>query len=481
MDQHPDSPGPAGRTMPATASEVFGDFAVRMRLEDLPAPVRQEAVLHALDTVGVGIAAAVLPGEADSARASMRVAAALGGESEASVYGMGMRLPAPAAAYANAALQHSLDFDDIHTDSRVHASTMTVPAAMAVGERVRASGGEVLAAIVVANEIACRIGMGGPRHVQLHGFHGTPVCGVFGTAAAAGRLLGLGPDLIAEAIGIAADVSGGTNAWTVEGTTNKHLHAGWAAQNGILSALLAQQGAHGPMGSLEGRFGFYEALTGAENVPVERITADLGQQWKTAEMAYKAFPSCYWMHASVEAAGRLRERVLRDLDEIELIEAIVPTAAVPLVLEPRGTRIRPLTPYAGKFSLYYSVAAMILRGTVSLETYTPAAMGDRAVLALAERIGYRVSDDLDRSRQLYPGGLRVRFADGTELVEIVEEPLGSPLNPMSQEELLEKFRVNARFGLSDSETDELEGLLLGIENLADLREIGRLMRAVSPR
>lgn len=473
----PDRRGDGTQAEP-TASQRIAEWVSGLTYNDLPEEVVTAAKLHALDTIGVGIAAAALPGEARTAKASVALFAETGGREEASAIGRRRRVPAASAAFVNGSLEHSLDFDDIDTDSRVHASTIVTPTALAMAERAGSSGAEFVTALVVGNEIATRIGMGGPIHFQKHGFHATPVAGIFGAVASSASLLKLDSATTADALGIAGDVAGGTNAWIARGTQNKHLHAGWASHNGILSAQLAAGGADGPAGVFEGRYGLYEALTGHADVDMSGVLDTLGTSWETPLMAYKAYPSCYWMHGSLDAALQIRGEISHRLDEIETVTAIVPTPAVTIVLEPRDTRIRPLTPYAGKFSLQFSVAAMLLRGVIDLDTYTPASMSDEAALALASRVDYTVSERFDHGSQVYPGGLAVRMRDGREYVVEVPEPRGTVLNPMTRSDVVRKFHDTAGHGLDGDSVSELESALLEVERQGSVTRIAKLLRAV---
>ena len=463
---------------PGTASQRVAQWVSALRYDDLPPAVATAAKLHALDTVGVSVAGAVLPGESGTARAGVAVFQRMGGRGEASVIGNRTTVPAANAAFGNACLAHALDFDDIHTASRVHASTTVTPAVLAVAERLGSVGEDVVTALVAGNEVATRIGMGGPVHFQKHGFHATAVAGVLGAAAGACRLLGLDEDATARAFGIAADVAGGTNAWIARGDATKHLHAGWAAHNGIIAADLAQAGAEGPPGAFEGRYGLYEALTGYADVDLSAIVDSLGHEWETPKMAYKAYPSCYWMHGSLDAALEIRGQILDQLDRIASITAIVPTAAVAHVLEPEETRVRPLTPYAGKFSLQFSAAAMLLRGEIDLSTYTPRSLADADVLDLAARVDYQVSSTFDAGAQLYPGGLRVVMLDGRELVAETPEPRGTELNPLSEAEVLDKFRSTAGLGLPAERVIDLEHALTNLEHPGAVSRIGSALRHV---
>ena len=171
----------------ATAAERFAQFALELDLDAVPDDVVEAAKLHVLDVIGCGLAAHGL-GIAGEGRATM---SELGGAAEASVIGLDSMLPAPNAAFANAMLCHGLDFDDTHSDSVAHVSTVVVPAAAALAEARGASGRELLTAIIAGNEVVTRIGMATPGAFHRRGFHPTAICGIFGAAAAAARLNGL--------------------------------------------------------------------------------------------------------------------------------------------------------------------------------------------------------------------------------------------------------------------------------------------------
>ena len=172
-----------------TAAERFAQFALELDLDAVPDDVVEAAKLHVLDVIGCGLAAHGL-GIATEGRTTM---SELGGTAEASVIGLDTRLPVPNAAFANAMLCHGLDFDDTHSDSVAHVSTVVVPAATALAEARGASGRDLLTAIIAGNETVTRIGMATPGAFHKRGFHPTAICGIFGAAAAAARLGGLEP------------------------------------------------------------------------------------------------------------------------------------------------------------------------------------------------------------------------------------------------------------------------------------------------
>ncbi len=204
----------------ATAAQRFAQFALELELDAVPDEVVEAAKLHVLDVIGCGLAAHGL-GIAGEGRATM---SELGGEAEAAVIGLDARLPVPNAAFANAMLCHGLDFDDTHSDSVSHVSTVVVPAAAALAEARGASGRELLTAIIAGNETVTRIGMATPGAFHKRGFHPTAICGIFGATAAAARLGELGASGAASALGIAGSMASGLFAYLDDATATKPIH-----------------------------------------------------------------------------------------------------------------------------------------------------------------------------------------------------------------------------------------------------------------
>jgi 2-methylcitrate dehydratase PrpD len=442
-----------------TAAERFAAWALELDLEATPAPVVEAAKLHVLDVVGCGLAAHGL-GVATEGRSTM---AELGGEAEASVIGLDAALPAPNAAFANAMLCHGLDFDDTHSDSVSHVSTVVVPAALALAEARGASGRELLAAIVAGNEVVTRIGMAKSGGFHQRGFHPTAICGIFGAAAAAARLAGLAPVTAASALGIAGSMASGLFAYLDDATATKPIHPAWAAHGALLALRLAAHGAEGPPGVLEGRFGVFHAFLDTR-IDLGPQLADLGERWETPRIAFKPYPACHFIHGSLGATETLRDGI--DAAEIDEIVVTVPEAGVSLVLEPAATKVAPRTDYEGKFSLQYSTAAMLVHGRVGLATYTPEALADGRVLELARKVRYETKEYASYPAA-FPGGVRIAMRDGRMLEADFPHQLGAPENPMSAAQVRAKFRENA--ALANGGFERLEETLLALEEAPDVR------------
>ena len=448
-----------------TAAETIAGFATSLTLDDIPTEVAEDAKLHVLDVLGCGLAAHA-SGIATEGRSTM---AELGGEPQATVIGLADRLPAANATFANAMLCHGLDFDDTHSDSVSHVSTVVAPAALAAGELQAASGRDVLAAIVAGNEVVCRIGMAASGRFHARGFHPTAVCGIFGGAAAVARVAGADAETTTRSLGIVGSMASGLFAYLADGTPTKPIHPAWAAHGAHIAARLAHHGASGPQSVIEGKFGLYHAFLGAEagDVDIEAQLADLGRRWETPRIAYKPYPVCHFMHGSLGAtAEALRGRLLT-ADEIEDVVVTVPEAGVSLVLEPAAQKQAPRSEYEGKFSLQYSAASMLVRGHVGVGDFTDEAIVDPAVLAVARKVRYE-TPEYPTYPQAFPGGVRVTLASGETLESDFPHQRGGPENPLSADEVRAKFRDNAGLALAGHAVAALEEAILGLEMHEDL-------------
>jgi 2-methylcitrate dehydratase PrpD len=445
---------------PRSAAVELADWAAGLTVEDIPAEVVARAKLHLLDAFGTGLVARArheLPGVRATARE-------LGGPAEASVIGGGERLGAGPAALANGALIHALDFDDTHEVTLVHSSAVVAPSALAVGEANEARGAELLAAVIAGYEISARVGLAAPGRLHVRGFHPTSVCGVFAAAAVAGKLRGLGSDGIANALGIAGSQASGLMEYLADGSQTKPLHAGWAAFSGIVAATLAANGGSGPASVLEGRFGLLASHAG--EFDPDALTAELGSRWETTLIAIKPYPVCHAAHTALDAVAELAP----EPGSIEAITALAAgEVAVGLVLEPAAAKARPRTIYDAKFSLPYCIGALLTRGELGLDAFTPEAIADPRSLEIAAMVDYEVAG-FEGGNDL-SGGVRVRAA-GEEREATVLRPRGGPGAPLSVAEVEAKFRANAVPALGEAGTERVIEIIDELERrpVADLAD-----------
>jgi 2-methylcitrate dehydratase PrpD len=445
------------------ASEVAA-WVAGLTFTDLPADVVATTKLRVLDVIGLSLAGSTTPLGA-SVRAGVQ-AMSPGGPSR--VWGSGDRTAAPFAAFANASFAQALEFDDTHNESIVHMSSPSVAAALALAETRRISGRDLLLAVVVGNEIACRVGSVTPGTFHRRGFHPTGLFSPFGIAFAAGKLLGLDAGTMAWAAGIAGSTAAGLLECWVDGTQSKFLHSGFAAQNGMAAAMLAQAGASGPPKIFEGRFGLFASHVQDPAVVTNlaRITDGLGTRWDSRNSSFKPFPSAHVLHPYIDLVLRLRARHgIRPTDVVS-IECPVAEFNVSIVCEPVAEKTAPATQAHCRVCLQYTLAEALARGELGRTAHADAYRTDPEILALARRVTYRVDPDFPPPGR-FKGALTMRLADGRVFSEVEEYNRGSAENPMTADELRAKFDDNAGSVLDAAARDRLAEAAAGLDALED--------------
>ncbi len=436
-----------------------------------PDRVRVDARRRVLDTLGNAVAAR----DEEAAQAARRLASRWAGRGEAGAIGVDAALPAPSAALVNGSLAHALDFDDTHLPSVLHPSASVVPAALAVAESVAAGGRDFLDAVAVGGEVCVRIGMasydpGARNHILFDkGFHATSICGTMGAAAAAARLMDLGPAAAAHAVAVAASMGAGLIEANRTGGTVKRIHCGWAAHAGVTAAEFAAAGITGPPTVLEGRFGFFNAYSDGR-FSTAAVIGSLGSHWEITRTFFKPYPTNHFTHAGIDAALQLRSRGL-DHRDIVSIELGVAEPTLRTIAEPAERKAAPETGYAAKFSGPFTVAAALVGGGglgVGAADFTDDAVADPDRRRLAGLVTCFADAAAGAAfPNQFPGVLRAATRDGSIHEARVDHNRGGPENPLSDAELGAKFRANAAAAFPPAAVARLED------------EIGRLGTAPS--
>src|SRR3984957_11383855 len=317
----------------------LAEFCASIKLASLPPQVVTRARFLVLDLVGNIVRARH---DAESTASFVSAVRAIGmATGNAGVCGDAARYSPAGAAFLNGALAHSLDFDDTHAPGSLHPGAPVIPAALAAGEMVGASGADVLAAIVAGYEVTCRVALALPAGEPHHrGFHPTATCGAFGAAAAAARVFGLDAAGVEGALGTVLSQCAGSLQFLVNGAWTKRFQVGWAAMNGLMAATLVREGFKGPTEALEGRHGFMRAY--APNPTPERAVQDLGTVFELMHTAVKPYPSCRYGHAGIDAALALRAEHGLKPGDITSIRFGLPTAGMMLIGSPAEKEANPL-------------------------------------------------------------------------------------------------------------------------------------------
>lgn len=459
----------------ATIASRLAKRALELSYDDIPETVLGHAKLHLLDSLGVALAAA----STEFGRDVTGAVRSLGSGNESTVVGSADRLPAPSAALVNGTLIHALEYDDTHTDSIIHGSSVVVPSALAAAERGSVDGRKLISSLILGWETIIRLGLVAPGAFQARGFHTTGVCGSFASALVAGRLANLEEPELTSALGIAGSQASGLFEYVVSGASVKSSHPGWAAHNGIVATRLAHAGVAGPTTVFEGRFGFYSTFTDHDpkELRLDGLYHDLGERWYTQELSYKPYPCCHFNHAFLDCAAQLLSEGLA-IDDIESVVCYVAPEIISVVCEPREAKVSPQTGYEARFSLPYSVAAMLCDGEVGLDTYSRSNIADDRLLELARRVRYEPDPNTNYPTS-YPGRVEVITKDGRTQSQHVEFNRGGPRNPMSEGEILQKFRDNASRVLASNDIDRLMETVWHLEDIDEPQALCEPLRSTA--
>lgn len=414
-------------------------FVALTRPEHVPEDARVVARRALRDWLGVTLAGLGEPA-AVRVRAHASRAASTG---RATLLGCSALAAPDLAAWANGTAGHAADYDDtfsVASGFNFHPTAPVLPAVLALGEEVGASGDRVLSSYVVGVEVAARLGAAIGRACSDSGWHPTAVLGTVGAAAAAANLVQLDAAGSAAALGIAASSAGGLYVNT--GAMTKPLHAGNAARSGVLAAALAQEGMTAAADAFDGPKGFLHVFSGGAVTDLNDVTADLGERWHLVSpgIAVKAFPCCRATHAALEAALRLRRRAGVTPERVQGLRCRT---------NPRNPQLasfdRPASGYEAKFSIPYCIAVGLAEGAVRLEDFRDGRPRHPAIAALVSRFeGYEHPPRYDTVAMRLAHEVVVRLSDGEVVAEEVLVPKGDPGNPMSEDELVVKFLDCAR-------------------------------------
>lgn len=425
--------------------------------------VRLAALRSIIDGIGVALAGSVDP-------AGILIAAqavSQGGTPEASLWGRSDRVSPQNAALANGTICHALDFDDVSRSMPGHPTTVVLPAVWAEAERRAISGRRLIDAYIAGVEVACKLGrLIGPTSYDL-GWHNTSTVGAIGAAAGVGVLAGLNVDATRRAIGIA--VSRASGARVNFGSMTKPLHAGLAAQAGILAVELAERGFTASDVSIEGPAGFV-ALFGDQS---NRELPPLGDPFDLVSPGFdlKLYPCCAATHAAIDSARVCGQDI--NPGDIEQVTVEVPYNT-PLLL----IHHRPTTSLQAKFSLEYTTAAALLDGTVDLNSFREDSVNRPEAQQLLRKVSYQTPAEWQAGSgnwTLSSARMEVRLRDGSRRSSETIYPTGTAEQPLSTSDLEQKFLSCAEVALGETGAGVVLEALQQLENCDDIRTVSALL------
>jgi 2-methylcitrate dehydratase PrpD len=454
-------------------SRELARYIRQVKFADLPLETIEQTKMCILDWIGAALAGA----KEKLFHILTDVLLGSGGRPECTIIANGSKTSCLNAALINGTLSYAVKLDQSSPQgSMVHPQPPMIPAALAIAEWKKLRGRDFITATLLGFDIEVRVAMAvNPSHMGERGFHTTGTCGTFGAATAAAKLMRLNEEQTMCALGIAGTQAAGLTS-SLE-TFSRSLHAGKAAYNGILAAMLAKKGFTGAAGIFEDEGGFCRAMS--NTFDLSKLTVGLGQKYLIRDQRFVRYVTCGAMHAAIDAVIELIEANGIHAEDIESIDA----RTFPITVDLCGRVQDPKTFSDAQFSLPFALAIAAIDGKVSIGQLSEKRLKDPTVIALAKKVkgsadaefaalGYTGSDDLFQSAKV-----TIKTNEGKQYHTKVNLHKGSPQNPFSREELLEKFRSLASRVLSKSRVERIIEL---VANLEELDSVGKLARLLCP-
>jgi 2-methylcitrate dehydratase PrpD len=438
----------------------------RIEYHELPADVVSTAKYLLLDYLGVAIRGS----QTESAKSAQSLAGKFHSTAaDMAIIGTAVATDPLHAALANGIAAHSIECDDVVNEASLHpAVTVMTTALSAAALAGGCSGKEFIAAIVGGYESVIRLGVAvDPASHYARGFHPTATCGAFGSALTAACILKLGEERTGNALGIAGSQAAGSMEYLTDGVYTKRFHAGWAAQSGLTAALLAAEGFTGPKTIIEGRFGF---LNGYSDAPhPERLFSGWKTPYKIMKTSIKPHACCRYNQGPIDCLLQIIRDHQLAAEDIKTATVGVLSAGFPLVAEPVEKKRHPATIVDAQFSMPFGAAAAIAFGDAGLDRYTRQNLKSKKLSDLMTRIHCVRDPALDALYpSKWPASAQIETRDGRKFSDGIEYSKGDPENPLSGEELKDKFIGLVQPVIPVQQAEQIIELVEDLENVDDV-------------
>ena len=453
-----DPDGPTGR---------LATWVADLTLDQVPHHVVERAKHLLLDGVGCALVGAQLPWS----RVATNAVLGLESAGDTVVIGTGHTTSAPAAAVLNGTFIQGFELDDFHPLAPLHSCSLLIPALLSTATsrsettgRIR--GAELLLAAIAGFEVGPRVGytLHGTQMLD-RGWHSGPVFGTHSAAMASGKLRGLHPAQLEDALGLAGTQSAGLMAAQYE-AMSKRMHHGFAARNGYYAAGLAAGGYTGIKRVFEREYGGFLSVFGEGHDPdASLLTAQLGQRWETTIIMVKSYAAMGGLHGAIDAARQLRSSIAPgDISKVDV------TVGETIYKHGWWLPQRPLSPIGAQMNIGYATAAALLDGTVLPEQFTPSRLDSDDIWSLIAATTVHLDESLAHAdiTEKFRTEVAVTTRDGAVHRASVDVPHGAPTDPVTDDELVAKFRALADRVTSSGRAKAIERAVVGLEDLDDV-------------
>jgi 2-methylcitrate dehydratase PrpD len=453
-------------------TRTLANWVSSLKYEDIPENVREAARQFILDNFGCQIAGATLPWSQSYYDVIRRTRSG----THSTVAYFGDKLSPDDAAFMNSAFNHANETDDTHLKSPTHPGGIAVPAALAMAEYAKANGEKLLVAVVAAYEIQIRISWACSPFLIYRGHHPPVGVGPFGAAAASAVLMGFNAEKTLNALAIAGSHSAGLIEYTKTGGSVKRIHSAIPTQAGVRAALFAEAGITGPHSILEGEKGFCKVFAGEYDL--NRLTEGLGTHYHMLDNALKPYSCCHLIHAAFDALDLVRDKEPLAPEQVKSIK--VYTNSEP-ILSHIGSIIEPEDILGAQFSLPFSLAMRLhhggrgVKGGNGFWDYPNINLKDPKLLETARKVKCVVASNNEWERVDKGAGIEIETMDGRNIKQIVPFSKGLPENPLSKDEVREKFHSLVDSVLPDGRAGEIVNVVDKIQNVGNIDDLVKLL------
>jgi 2-methylcitrate dehydratase PrpD len=452
-----------------TRSRELVEFAHGLTSGSLPPDIVRRAKGCLLDSLGCALFGSLQPWAKIMADEML----AEGSKGTSTIIGRREMAAAPAAALCNGTATHGFELDDLLDEAIVHPGAIVIPAALAAAESADASGARLLAGIVAGYEVLNRVGLAVGVEPAHRGFHKTTLIGPIGAAVAAGVIIGLKPEQLLAAAGLACSTSSGIKSFAAGtgGGMMKRMHAGRAAESGVRMAQLAARDFTAPPTAIDGKFGVLEVYGGKTARP-ELLTAGLGRDWAMTSVFVKVYSCCSWIQGAVQQLVALRGSRPLEPDEIGQVRIGVSRYATINNGEPA-----PVDIMGAQYSFPYCAAVALAGDPTDPGMYLEKEIDHPGRRALARRVELYTDDQMEAAYPRHYGSrIELTLANGERRESFVLDPHGFPADPVTEAERIEKFTRLAGRAKSAGRAKEIADAVQRADQLASARELMDLVR-----
>ena len=436
----------------------IAEYVTEFKYEDIPKHVAEHAKYIILDNVG-----AILAASNPSLPASVIITEFVreqGGAEESTVIGRDFRCPPPNAALANGTLGYLCDNESYHVGAVLHETAVTLPSALAVAEPRGLSGKDIMTSFIVGLDVGTRLSYAiSPSAMYDRGFHPSAVVGSIGAAISAGKILDLDSKQISNSIGLAATQSSGLLSWESDSTEmSRTFGVGAAARNGVTAALLAEKGFGGPE-VLEGKYTVFDAFSGERHV--NELLNELGKRFEVMNQTIKRYSSCAFTHPGLDAFIQLVKENSVEAEDIDLIEVRFPARGAKLI---DASELK-------SHNIQYVLAVAAFKHHVDVDDII-FEQHDKGIWALSEKVNLVHDDELDQHfPETMPTIITVKTHSGSTYRNRVDSAKGTPENPVTHQEIVEKFHRIVSPVIEKSHANEILGVVKQLDAVDDINKL----------